>query len=106
MKFPRLPKTINTMLGPVKILRAKKIDEEDSMGECDFDLRTVTVKKKLELLRAWHTLFHEQCHMLLFDSGVHNALDPKSNVEETICDAYATQRVSDMIAQLSPQEQK
>lgn len=106
MKIPRIPRQINTMLGMVTILRVKSVDKEDSLGECNFDLRTITLKKKLELRRAWHTLFHEQFHMLLFDSGLHNSLDPKSNVEETLCDAYATQRVSDMIAQLSQQDSK
>ncbi len=86
--MPDYPKEIPSLLGPVKVLLSDQIDGEDNCGEFHHDMRTIKIKNTLPDSVIWHTLYHEQMHLILNDSGVGQMLTKKQ--EEAVCDAYAT----------------
>lgn len=102
--LPPLPKTVPSLLGPLKVRQVKKVDKEDSFGKCFPETRTIRIKKGMDLNQAWHTLRHEWFHFVFFDNGIHTrlaaleALPEGQDFEEHLCDVLATAMVSEMLA--------
>ena len=107
--LPPLPKYVHSLLGPIEVQQVKMVDEKDSLGECNFENGVIRIKKTLERRQAHHTLAHERSHRILWDAGIHHMLDklPKkyAELEEMICDAFATAHVNEMLSKLpNPQD--
>ena len=101
-RLPSLPQSVSTPLGPVPVERVDALQGEDGkecedLGEVNYLLRVIRVRKKLALPVAWHTLEHEKVHLALWDAGVQLSHE----VEERVCDVIATARVAEMVAQLA-----
>jgi len=85
--MPDYPKEIPSLLGPVTVRLQEQVGDE-ACGEFHHDTRTIKIKSTLPESVVWHTLYHEQMHLILNDSGVGQILTKKQ--EEAVCDAYAT----------------
>lgn len=79
----------NTLPGHIDILGTKfrvelveRVDEEDSCGETDGELRFIRICSSQDTRRRWTTLFHEFVHGVLHVVGLGNKLE--ENTEEVI----------------------
>jgi len=86
--MPDYPKVIHSLLGDVPVVLREQIDGEDNCGYFHHDSRSIVIKSTLPEAVIWHTIWHEQLHLILSDSGVAQILTKKQ--EEAVCDAYAT----------------
>jgi hypothetical protein len=91
MKYPPLPKTVTTMLGPVPVELVDKFADDDSFGQWHRERRTIEILKGLSREIQWSTLFHEIVHTALDDSGVACVLTEPQ--QEAICECISTARM-------------
>jgi hypothetical protein len=91
-RLPRLPRVVHGLLGPIAVVRAIQVvnDDVDCNGLWDPNTRTITIARGLALEKAWHVLYHEQTHADLDESGV--ILSRKQ--EEAVCDGIALARLA------------
>lgn len=97
-KLPPLPSFVFTTLGEVPVSEVDIIPSDDGkpthdLGMADYHKRVILIRKDLAPAAKWHTLFHEQCHFLVFDAG----LKLGERQEEHLCDGYATLRFQEMV---------
>lgn len=90
-KYPALPTTLMTLLGPVAVELKDKWDDADAWGLWQRERRTIEIDKRLARNHQWSTLFHELMHATLDDSGLSNLLTEPQ--QEALCDASATARM-------------
>jgi len=106
MRPPPLPKSVWSQLGPVKVRVVKELTptSPDMMIEDgDFALynphkRVIQILRSVEPWARWHSVYHEQMHIVVYDSGLHHVID-EAHVE-LLCESYATARVGEMRAAL------
>lgn len=94
VKYPPIPKHVNTMRGPVpiKIVDGLKDDDGDTAwGLWQLKPRRIELEKSAPLALQWTTLYHEIVHAALDDSGLGNLFTDQQ--QEAICDAIATARM-------------
>ena len=94
-KYPPIPTQIDAPSGAIQIVLADDLDgknptpdDTDTMGQFDPLSRLISLRRKMSRRQQWYTLFHEEVHLWLHESGISNGLNGK--LEEAICDAVAT----------------
>lgn len=78
------PKYINILGIPFEIKFVKKVDKDDSMGECDSTSRVIKIKKDTNNEIIESTLLHEIIHGVLAISGVSSGLSEKKEEMLTV----------------------
>lgn len=75
-----------SILGPLTIVESDSIvgPAGPALGAADFDERKVYVLKRLEGRWRQTVLYHEACHVALFDFGMG---DMPMSMQERVCDA-------------------
>ena len=94
MKFPRLPKTVMGIGGPVVIkhrTETVKVTDAEVWGSWDDSTRTIDIDTRVGMEHQWRVYYHEWMHACLADSGLEN-LFPDATVE-ALCDAVSTARM-------------
>lgn len=88
-----LPASIDTPVGRVAVVRlpAAAVDSGNALGLWEWDRQTITIAAGLPSRVAWHTLYHEACHVAFDASGQSYAV--AGDRQEAVCDAIATARV-------------
>jgi hypothetical protein len=94
-KFPPLPKTFGAPLAPVRVVITRfpaptDKDEDGDYGMWSELTREIRINAAHPRWQQWQSLFHEQTHVALSDSGIDELLTHE--MLEGICDAVATQR--------------
>lgn len=96
---PPIPRSVPSQLGPVPVLIVDSILSRDStldlMGGFDLWRRRIYLKRQLGPVQMWQVLYHEVCHVWMFDSGLRQVTP--TALEEAICDASATARVAELL---------
>lgn len=98
--LPPLPSSIRSPLGqvPVVVVADLQCNDEPALGCFDVEQRRIAIKDSVPLIVQWQALFHEEVHLILWDSG-HSTHDA---AEEGIADAIATARAADLLARFRP----
>lgn len=84
-RWPPLPKTIQGLAGPIRVLRPVRLDDDD-WGGWHPEERVIRVRSTLNREVAWHTMLHELTHAMLDDSG----LPMPDSLVEIFCDTNAS----------------
>lgn len=95
--LPPIPASAPSVLGAIPILRVvglKDSNEKDCLGLWLIKTREIHMETNLALAAAWHTLWHEWTHAMLWDAGITGLT---SAIEERLCDALASARVREML---------
>lgn len=100
LALPPLPTFLRSAIGrvPVVVVANLRCDDVDALGCFDGEARVISIRAGVPLLVQWQSLFHEEVHLILWDSG-HSTHDA---VEEGIADAIATARTADLLARHRP----
>lgn len=100
MKWPRLPRIVHGLGGPIRIVRQRRIVEggDECWGLWNRERRTVSILRSIPHEHQWRTLFHELSHAAITDSGVEEFLEDK--VHEALCYAIASARIQEMRGEL------
>lgn len=102
--LPPLPESVVSQLGPVRILIVPdlKCNGVAVYGCFDGVSRRIIIRDSMPREVQWHTLFHEQFHVMLHDGGVtlRNADGTISRLEDTLADVVATARLSELLVML------
>lgn len=104
--LPPIPDAINSALGPVSIVLQDTLVNEDGralMGGFQPSNRVIYMHKRItERLVLWQILYHESCHVTLWDTGLRNFFNSAEGMQmaDVLCDAFATARVAEMQAAL------
>jgi hypothetical protein len=88
MSLPKLPAAVFSHLGPVAVERVPKVDDADSLGECDFHARRIKVKTGVTPMVEWATLGHEMMHAVVCDAGGDTVITDAQT--EWLCDVFGT----------------
>lgn len=97
VKLPPIPCAIYHALGPIPVTLVEDLKDDDGssiFGYWDPIAREIQLRKGMAPVTAWLTLWHERTHAELAELGV--ALSEAQ--EESICNAIAQARVSEMLA--------
>ena len=84
MSWPALPKKVQGLGGPIRVLRPVRLDE-DAWGHWFPEERIIHIRSTLPRETAWHTLLHELSHAMLDDASIPMA----EELMETFCDLNA-----------------
>lgn len=81
----RLPRTVKVGPHTYQILRAPVLALPDSLGDSDFDLLRVRIRKNLTVSKTREILIHELLHLCTYPSftGAYET-DPKLDAEEFV----------------------
>lgn len=77
-----IPKTFSIFSTTYKIKEVKKVDSENSMGECDIDKKVIKLQKSLSLQDKEVTFLHELTHTILLSLGYDDLSNDESFVEQ------------------------
>lgn len=98
--LPPLPTQVPSQLGPIPIVIVDSLADEQGrplMGGYHTMRRTIYLRREITSRRMqWYVLSHERCHIVFSDGGLDNLVPPQ--VVQAICDAFAANRVADMVA--------
>ena len=100
--LPPIPRSIKLAAGRVLVARKKKmLETTGDAGEYDYAKRKITLDSALEVNPAWIVLRHERAHAVLMDAGItvwpDTDANGRSQLEESICDAFASADVAEML---------
>lgn len=102
--LPPLPESVVSQLGPVRILIVPdlKCNGVAVYGCFDGVSRRIIIRDSMPREVQWHTLFHEQFHVMLHDGGatLRNADGSVSRIEDTLADVVATARLGELLVML------
>lgn len=88
--LPPIPSTFYSPLGPLKVTLSDTLASEgDVLGLCRYNERELLIDHNQPPISKWATFWHENFHMFLYDTGLHNQLASEED-EETFCDAFGT----------------
>jgi hypothetical protein len=94
-----IPESVPSRLGPVPVVIVDSIRGPDStqylLGGFDTRARVIYLRRDLTPQMALLVFGHEQCHLDLADSGLHNLLHPK--LADAICDAVGLRYAADRL---------
>ena len=96
--LPGLPLSIDSYLGPVDVRLVDSVEKGTCLGRFLTSERLIELDRNQSLVQLWHTLFHEEWHLILWDTG--GQLSKKA--EEHSADVYATWRVREMLRVFKP----
>lgn len=91
--LPALPKSIDSLMGPVEVRLVENLDNGKCLGRFLSSERVIEIEQTCNKTQQWHTFFHEQLHLILWDTG--GQLSKKA--EEHVADAYATWRTRELL---------
>lgn len=96
--LPPIPLSVPSAMGPVPVVWGDSLKDAD--GKLIFAgfhpaKRVIYLSRQLELLPAWHALYHERCHVTMWDTGIVAELPMK--IQQQLCDQFATASVADML---------
>lgn len=97
--FPPLPDSVISAKGWVKVNRPPApldCGGVDAIGCYTYAARKLEVVQGLSPYRAWHTLYHEEVHMVLGDAGLLNVGSARQ--QDSLADAMATLRMLERLA--------
>lgn len=77
-----IPKTFKIFNVPYKVKQLKKIDEDDSWGEHDFQMHTVKIKKDLDDIEKERVFIHEALHCALEQLSYNSLSDDEKFVDQ------------------------
>jgi hypothetical protein len=83
-QWPRLPKVVQGIGGPIRVLRPVRLVDDD-WGGWSPEERVIRIRATLSREVAWHTLLHELTHAMVDDSS----LPIPEALVETLCDLNA-----------------
>ena len=101
--FPPLPRKVSGIIGPIAVSVVVEVDQSEesatvhdarTFGEWFPVERRIRIRKSLAPILQWHTLYHEQCHAWLDDTGARYGIP--EDLEERICEAVALGRLREM----------
>lgn len=101
--LPPIPDTISSILGPVQVVVGDSLRNERGvmlLGGFMPQTRTIYLDRSLKNpIVVWTVLRHEQCHVIMWDSGNRNFFDSEAGqkIADALCDAFATARVQEML---------
>ena len=95
-----LPATVHTAGGPIPVVLVDSLPATDSsffvVGRFNYaDRRIYVLARVTSPLQRWRIVQHERCHVILLESGLHNLTE--STFRELLCDAYAEDRVAELV---------
>lgn len=99
MTLPRLPRRVWSQLGPIPVVRVRRLKGErgdDLLGRWCPDSRKIEIRARLSLATAWQTLYHEACHAWMWDAGCGGYHTFGEAGEERICDTLSSALVGQM----------
>jgi hypothetical protein len=101
----KLPKTANSIHGPIKIVWLKdkglaKVAGVSAWGLAHYASRTLYLNEQLREKGSdphmmWKVYHHESHHFHMEDTGLNQVFGPMKR--EIICEAYAQARMNDML---------
>lgn len=96
MKWPRLPRQVMGLGGPIEVVRRRRIIEgkDDCWGLWDRERRRISILMAIPMEHQWRVFYHEMTHAMLTDSGLEEFLEDKTH--EAICHAIASGRIQEM----------
>lgn len=98
--LPPIPATVTTQLGEVRVLWADSLKNEEGhelLGAFHLLKREIYLNSAiLSRAVAYHVLYHEKCHMTFYTSGMRRVVP--DNAIQIVCDAFAADRVAEMLA--------
>jgi hypothetical protein len=100
MDLPAIPSEVPSMLGPVPVVLVvdlKDNDGEPLLGKWEPEKRRILLCANLHPMTALVTLYHERCHVWMWDAGV--GLSMKD--EERVADALSVAIVHDLLNRAS-----
>ena len=91
--IPPIPSHIDTVIGRVVVVRVVRpaVDGDPVLGVWYWSARRIVIAADLPPLVAWHTLYHEACH-IAYDAAGLTVLVSEA-MQEATCDAIATARM-------------
>jgi hypothetical protein len=95
--LPPIHAVLPSTLGAVRIQRVpglKDSNDKDCLGLWSPKERLVKIEAELALTAAWHTLWHEWVHVVMWDAGL---VGLRNVDEERIADVVASARVYEMV---------
>jgi hypothetical protein len=97
-RLPPIPAAISSPQGPIPVRIVKRIGKRKHtiMGRYRLTKRRIEIRANMPRRVQWHTLYHEQYHSILCDSGLHNAFSDEQ--QELLCDLYASARMGEWFA--------
>lgn len=105
-RWPKLPKVVDGMAGPIKVVvrrvdRVVAKDGDECWGLFYAADRKIVVAGKVPPALRWHSFAHEWVHAWMMDAGIGNIIHGKDEEEkernvEIICDTLATAFVRSM----------
>lgn len=101
--LPPIPATIGSQLGPVSIVLQDSLMNEDGrvlLGGFMPANRTIYLSSKIkDRLVLWQIIYHEDCHVVLWDTGLRNFFNGPGGekMADALCDAFATARVAELV---------
>jgi hypothetical protein len=103
-ELPPVPSAVVSQLGPVPIRFVARLEcgGKPVYGCFDGVARTIYLRDSMPIAVQWHTLFHEQFHVVLHDGGqsLRNPDGTLNPVEDKLADAVATARVNELLVLL------
>lgn len=99
-ELPPIPRSVATQLGPVPVVFVDSLvngEGKQVVGGFHTIKRVIYLRRDLlENPRiAWAVYYHEVAHIVMYDSGLANMIPPE--VQQAIADAFAIQRVAEML---------
>jgi hypothetical protein len=98
--YPAFPRALPSQLGPVPVLVVDSILGADStlnlLGGFDPRRRIIYIKSGMHPVQALQVLYHEGCHVTLWDTGLRQLMPDR--LVDAVCDAQATARVAEWLA--------
>ncbi len=99
-ELPPLPKTLPALNGVITVSVMAEIVVPAAeagtirMGEWSTLERRIRIRRDMPLVVQWATLYHEQMHAWLDDTGAAHGLD--TDTMERLCDAVACARLHEL----------
>lgn len=96
--LPPIPLSVPSAMGPVPVVWGDSLKDAD--GKLIFAgfhpaRRVIYLSRQLELLPAWHALYHERCHVTMWDTGI--VAEVPMKIQQQLCEQFATASVADML---------
>jgi hypothetical protein len=99
--LPELPRQVVSPLGPIPVLLVDSLRAPTGElldGGYHTERRVIYIRAGItSRARQWQVLRHEECHVVVDDAGLMNLIP--AQLVQAICDAFATRRVAEMLAQ-------
>jgi len=80
-----------TIKGKVWTVRTKtklRLGGDDCDGTCDFETRTITLKRGLSKDKRRQTFLHELFHVVIYEAHINPGTKFGIGLEEVLCDAF------------------